>query len=247
MTYLLPLLALCLILCGCGDPTPRQGSAQSVAAGEQARTTTLEAASDNADVAAAVAQAKAAELEKIALQQNTKAAIDAAVKARVDAAVAVAVATALDKNVKEAQAAAAKAAKAAAEEKIKDEAAADARWWKRITEIAGASGLAIGVIVGGILLYVTKSWKVSTSVGGVIAAAGVSVGFYGVAAPWLFILLAASIVCGGLVWLVHHITHIHEGDVAKGDVTWAEAELAKAQAVVEKLTAEAKAAVAGKP
>ena len=149
---ILTLIALFCVI-GCTH-TPPAGSAQDIAAGEAARVEGLEKASDKADITAAASKARADELNEIALKEKTQKAIDAAAAAKVVAASDAAVAAALHKVTDEAQMDALKASRASEDERIKDAAAAEALWWKRITEISGAVGILAGVVVGGLMYYV---------------------------------------------------------------------------------------------
>ena len=74
--------------------------------------------------------------------------------------------------------------------------------------------------------------KIGVSVGVIIAGAALAVGFYGALATWLFILLGVSIVGALVVWLVHHVGHLHGIKATKAEV------IAGANALKQSVSAE---------
>lgn len=202
---LLPLL----FLFSCDGDTPRPGSAGSIAAGTEASAQSLRDAATKADLKSAQDKAKAAYLEEIAERTKTKEDIDAAVNAKVQVAADEAAANALHEATDKATAVAEKASKSAADERIKQQQADEQLWWRRVTQIAGAVCIGIGIILGGIICYTQKSLKAGVPLGGILASAGMGVAIYGTLAPWMLIVLGALVLAGFMVWLIVHVKHVH--------------------------------------
>ena len=204
-----------LFLFACNDPAPRPGSAESIAAGTEASAQTLRDAATKADLKTAHDKSQAAALEEIAERTKTKEAIDAAVKAQVQVAADEAAATALHDATEKATAAAEKASKSSEEEHIKQQQADELLWWKRVTQIAGAVCIGLGIIIGGIICYTQKSLKAGVPLGSILASAGMAVAIYGALAPWMLIVLGALVLASFMVWVIVHVKHVHLLDHAK--------------------------------
>ncbi len=210
VTTILAALVGCLtLLTSCAESAPRPGTAQAQAATATARAETDNRAADTAAVEAAAKQAKAQELERQAIATPTPELIRRAADARVEAASASAVAAALHRVADEAEADAAAAAKRAASERAAEAQAADDRWWRMITRIAGAAGIVLGILIGGITAKLIDA-KTGAFLGLLLAGSGLVVALYGAAFTWLLILLGVALVLAIVVWSLHHRRQIAE-------------------------------------
>ena len=209
--FLFALIALAITGCGCA-PRPPAGSAESMAAGEQARVATLQKSADAAKIQAAKSDAIADELDDAALRLKTQAAIDSAVAARNKATTDKQVAAALAEVLDGAKSDFDSAYKKADAERIKNADAAERRHFQYICQLVGMALVVLGFISGGILAYVEFRAGMSLATGawlaGIASATGVAVAIFGAAQPWLLALGCLVAVAALVVWgLRHHRAH----------------------------------------
>lgn len=198
------LLLACLLLTSCGDNPPPRGSAQDQAAGAAGRADSTTAAADAAGVAAASAQARADQLERLAVATPTEERIRLAAAARVDADVAVAVARELKRQAEEATAAAERAAGLARQEREAEQRAADDRRWRNLCRWLGLVGVVAGAALGGLLTWFASA-RVGVPVGATIAGLGLLVAAYGQTVAWLPVALLAAVLAGLAAWGLYHL------------------------------------------
>lgn len=206
--FIVGLALIISTLSGCANTAP-PGSAQSMAITDQARANTIKDEALNAHLKAADDTAKAAALQEIALRTKIQSDIDKAVAAQVEASEANAIAVALDAAGAKANQDAVEATEAAATERIQQQKADEILWWTRITQIVGALGIGAGILLGGVVGYVTKSVRGGIALGGLIAAAGFGVATYGALAPWMILVLGFLILGGLIAWFAVHVGDKH--------------------------------------
>jgi hypothetical protein len=208
------LFACLFMLSGCAEPTPARGSAIEHAADANARASTNAKAADKARVEAAEAKGRADQLTAEAKAANTEAAIAKATDARVEAASKLAVADALDRTAKDAAEEARKAEEGARLEREADARAEDDRAWTRLCRLIGLIGVAAGVLIGGLLCYLTKGITPGAPIGGTIALTGILVVAFGATVSWLPIVLGVTVVGGLIAWAIVHRKDLHAGAAA---------------------------------
>jgi hypothetical protein len=233
------LLALALLLIGCGEtPVPR-GSAQDLAVGAAARADSNALAADQAAVEAARAGAAADALEAAAKALPTDERIRAAVAARVEAASSKAVADALQRQADKAADDAQDLTEAARRERNADLQAAEDRRWVFLCRCVGLAGVGAGALLGGLLTWLSGP-KLGLPLGSLIVGTGLLVTAYGATITWLPIALAAVVVVAVIVWAIAHSRSLRVGaelsktvDALEGNasVTVAEAKESLAKAV----------------
>lgn len=230
ITIALGFIAAMTLLCGCAGTKADPGTAEAMAVTDQARAATIKDEALNAHLKAADDTAKAAALQEIALRTKTKDDIDKAVAAQVEATEANAVAVALDAAGAKADTDAKEATEQADTERIQQQKADEVLWWTRITQIVGALGIGAGILLGGVVGYVTQSARSGIALGGLIAAAGFGVATYGALAPWMILVLGFLILGGLIAWFAVHVGDKHALTTIKTAHADISAELAKLKA-----------------
>lgn len=195
---------LALFLVSCGDPPPREGSAQAGAAGAQARASAAATRADQAGIEAARLAGDAAAAEAKAKATGVQADIDAAVAARVAAVAAQAVHAALVDQEHAATAAADEATKKAEQEHQTAQAAQDFRSWVRLCRLVGGAGIVGGFLLAAVLAWATKDLAAGRWPGLILAGAGALVIALGPATAWMPWLVAAAAAAVVLWWAIGH-------------------------------------------
>jgi hypothetical protein len=201
---LLTITLITLSLNGCGSTVaePLRGSAVELASDKNARAIATTHASDAAAIDAEAKDATAKALEDAAKADPTPVRIEKAVAARVDAASARAVANALAKLSARADADAKDASEAARKERADDAATSDLRHWVFLCRCIGLAGVAIGALLGGLLVWFTKQPTPGAPIGGIIAGIGMLVVAFGSTVTWLPLALTAAIIAGLTLWAI---------------------------------------------
>lgn len=209
------LCLVALVLCACSEPAPRQGTAQSVAAAQQAtlqvamgQASSLHEQSASAAIVAAALRAEATELRAQG-KDASQASLEAA-RAEGRAAAIREAAAAADRREAAIREATERATMEAAKEvarQAEEVRQARVRTW---CDIIGGACAGVGLLAGVILWRVTLNFRFAALVASVFLILAVAAPLYGASLAWIetvapYALSAfVLIVVGLVVWLVTH-------------------------------------------